>query len=99
MIKDERFVRLCSTVMEHEATMKPPEFDREWIEDEQWKDTEFLSGLPLGFVTSQWFTQLNYKELDHKIVEEWKELGGVDIQFDTRTTLLRSEETKRNFTD
>lgn len=78
VIKDERFVRLCSTVMEHEATMKPPEFDREWIEDEQWKDTEFLSGLPLGFVTSQWFTQLNYKELDHKIVEEWKELGGVD---------------------
>lgn len=53
VIKDERFVRLCSTVMEHEATMKPPEFDREWIEDEQWKDTEFLSGLPLGFVTSQ----------------------------------------------
>lgn len=29
-------------------------------------------------MTSQWFTQLNYKELDHKIVEEWKELGGVD---------------------
>lgn len=26
----------------------------------------------------KWFTQLNYKELDHKIVEEWKELGGVD---------------------
>lgn len=73
MLEEETY-----TVMEHEATMKPTEFDREWIEDEQWKDTEFLSGLPLGFVTSQWFTQLNYKELDHKIVEEWKELGGVD---------------------
>lgn len=52
VIKDEKFVRLCCTVMEHEATLKPPEFDDRWIKDEQWQDAEFLSGLPLGFVTS-----------------------------------------------
>ncbi len=64
--------------MEHEATVKPPEFDDMWIKDEQWQDAEFLSGLPLGFVTSQWFTQLNFKPFDHKVIEDWKELGGVD---------------------
>lgn len=48
------------------------------IKDEQWQDAEFLSGLPLGFVTSQWFAQLNFKPFDHKVVEDWKELGGVD---------------------
>lgn len=78
VIKDEKFVRLCCVIMEHEATVKPPEFDNRWIKDEQWKDAEFLSGLPLGFVTSQWFTQLNFKPFDHKVIEEWKELGGVD---------------------
>lgn len=78
VIKDEKFVRLCCTVMEHEATLKPPEFDDRWIKDEQWQDAEFLSGLPLGFVTSQWFTQLNFKTFDHKVIEDWKELGGVD---------------------
>lgn len=78
VIKDEKFIRLCVTVMEHEATVKPPEFDDMWIKDEQWQDAEFLSGLPLGFVTSQWFTQLNFKPFDHKVIEDWKELGGVD---------------------
>lgn len=78
IIKDEKFVRLCSVVMEHEATRKTPEFDKDWIREEKWENIEFLSGLPLGFVTSQWFTQLNYKEFDHKIMEAWKKLGGVD---------------------
>nr|DAF92298.1 MAG TPA: hypothetical protein [Myoviridae sp. ctBvM24] len=78
VIKDEKFVRLCKVVMEHEATWKRPEFDKCWIEEDKWKDIQFLSGLPLGFVTSQWFTQLNYKAFDHKVMEDWKELGGVD---------------------
>lgn len=30
------------------------------------------SGIPLGFVTSQWFANYYLTELDHKIKEEWK---------------------------
>lgn len=74
IIKDDKFLRLCAVVLECEAEWMKPELD--WIED--WDDTEVLCGLPLGFVTSQWFTQLNFKEFDHKVTEDWKIDGGVD---------------------
>lgn len=69
VIKDEKFIRLCMTVMEHEATVKKMG---------ACGGREYLSGLPLGFVTSQWFTQLNFMKFDHMVIEDWKEAGGVD---------------------
>lgn len=76
IIKDDRFIRLCTVVMESEATEKGMDEDADWIRD--WTDEKFLSGLPLGFVTSQWFTQLNFRKFDHKVMEEWNKEGGVD---------------------
>lgn len=75
VIKDEKFVRLCMIVLESEAH-EPVEKD--WINPNEWEDEELLCGLPLGFVTSQWFTQLNFKKLDHKITEDWRKEYAVD---------------------
>lgn len=52
--------------MLEEETYQPPEHKKMLI-------NEYSCGK-----VREMFTQLNYKELDHKIVEEWKELGGVD---------------------
>lgn len=74
VIKDEAFLDLCAVVLESEAEWITPEFDN--IDD--WTDTEYLCGLPLGFVTSQWFTQLNFKRFDHMIMEDWHKVYSVD---------------------
>ncbi len=83
IIKDDKFLRLCNTVLEAEAKVQEVEKFIAEIAAEvgeenalevaraMMEDEELLCGLPLGFVTSQWFTQLNYKEFDHKMKEEW----------------------------
>lgn len=75
VIKDDRFLRLCYKVLEAEAVLKSEERPDD-IED--WEDIERLSGLPLGFITSQWFTQLNFKRFDHVVMEDVKEEFGID---------------------
>lgn len=79
IIKDDRFLRLNRKVLGCEAEMTPLSH----LLEEMGKDTALhfveavsqsgplLVGLPLGFVTSQWYTQLNYRGLDRKIVQEW----------------------------
>lgn len=83
IIKDEKFLRLCFKVLEAEAHVRAvDEFIAEITEEvgpenaldvarAMMEDEELLCGLPLGFVTSQWFMQLNYKRFDHLMKEEW----------------------------
>lgn len=83
IIKDEKFLRLCFKVLESEAqTRAVSDFLSELAEEvgeenaaataaAMMEDEDLLCGLPLGFVTSQWFMHLNYKEFDHKMKEEW----------------------------
>lgn len=84
IIKDERFLRLCFKVLESEAQTREVEDFLQEIADEVGEENavetarammeheELLCGLPLGFVTSQWFMQLNYKRFDHVMKERWK---------------------------
>lgn len=75
IIKDDRFLRLCSKVLESEAEIKRKEMPDG---TDGWEDEGRLAGIPLGFVTSQWFMQLNFCKLDHLIMEDWKQEFGVD---------------------
>ena len=79
IIKDDRFLRLNRQVLECEANTAPiqallADMDKDtalhFVEAVA-QDQPLLTGLPLGFVTSQWYTQLNYREFDRKIVQEW----------------------------
>lgn len=72
IIKDDKFLRLCYLVMESEAEWTTQDYLPEGeILDFESMDEEALCGLPLGFFTSQWLMQLNFKEFDHKMKEEW----------------------------
>lgn len=72
IIKDEKFLRLCYLVMESEAHWTTQDYLPDGgVLDFEGTDIEVLCGLPLGFFTSQWLMQLNFKEFDHKMKEEW----------------------------
>lgn len=83
IIKDEKFLRLCYKILESEAhTRAVEDFMQELAEEvgeenaynaamTMMEDEDLICGLPLGFVTSQWFMHLNYKRFDHKMKEEW----------------------------
>lgn len=72
IIKDEAFLNLCCLVMESEAHWEEIDFLPDGgLFDFEDTTEEILCGLPLGFVTSQWMMQLNFKEFDHKMKEDW----------------------------
>lgn len=70
VIKDDRFLRLCFRILESEAKWTTDEFLKDG-EHLDLQDEERLKGIPLGFFTSQWVMQLNFKKFDHLMKEEW----------------------------
>ena len=78
IIKDDKFLRLNSKVLRSEAEWVYQECMEELQEALIEEDEARLQGLPLGFVTSQWYTQLNFKKFDHKMIEDWNEEYAID---------------------
>lgn len=84
MIKDEKYLRLLFKVLECEAEERTVDsFLQEIAEDvgpenaarvaaSMLEDETLLCGLPLGFVTSHWIMQLNYRDFDRMVKETWK---------------------------
>lgn len=72
IIRDDRFLRLCNLILESEAHWTTGEFlkDGEHL-DFAGESEERLAGIPLGFFTSQWIMQLNFKKFDHLMKEKW----------------------------
>jgi len=62
IIKDDRFLRLCFRILESEAKWTTDEFLKDG-EHLDLQDEERLKGIPLGFFTSQWVMQLNFKSI------------------------------------